>query len=317
MASVIKRKWGYQSIITVSGHPRLTKSFKSKIDAKRWAIETELKIRREDAGIAKVKYPTFHEIGLRYIADVLPLKKSFQLEKNIIVALDLESWSSYPINKINANVLSKWRDKQLESVCGSTVNRKLDVISTIFTSCKKEWGLPVDNPVMAMRRPKRSEPRDRRFTDQEIKKLLQGNKTEEKIRQIIEIALETGMRCGEILRISTDHLKGRLLVIPITKTKPRTIPLTKRAVDLIKRADLPFNLSTDQVGKRFRRLCNYYGIKDAKFHDLRHQALSNFMFDKKLDVASTMLIAGHSDPRMLLRIYNNVKAEMVASLLNN
>jgi len=137
------------------------------------------------------------------------------------------------------------------------------------------------------------------------------------MRQIIEIAFETGMRCGEILRISTDHLKGRLLVIPITKTKPRTIPLTKRAVDLIKKADLPFNLSTDQVGKRFRRLCNYYGIKDAKFHDLRHQALSNFMFDKKLDVASTMLIAGHSDPRMLLRIYNNIKAEMVANLLDN
>ena len=41
------------------------------------------------------------------------------------------------------------------------------------------------------------------------------------------------------------------------------------------------------------------------------------MFDKKLDVASTMLIAGHSDPRMLLRIYNNVKAEMVANLLDN
>jgi len=315
MASVIKRRWGYQTIITVVGHPRLTKSFKSKTDAKRWGLETELKIRREDAGIAKIKYPSFKDVGLRYIAEVLPLKKSFRLEKNIITAFDADSWSSYPINKITANVLSKWRDKQLECICGSSVNRKLDVISTIFTSCKKEWGLPVDNPVMSMRRPKRSEPRDRRFTDAELKKLLQGNKTEEKMRQIIQIALETGMRCGEILRISTDHLKGKLLVIPVAKTKPRTIPLSKKAIDLIKRADLPFNLSTDQVGKRFRRLCKYYGIKDAKFHDLRHQALSNFMFDKKLDVASTMLIAGHSDPRMLLRIYNNVKAEMVAERL--
>jgi hypothetical protein len=38
---------------------------------------------------------------------------------------------------------------------------------------------------------------------------------------------------------------------------------------------------------------------------------------KKLDVPSTMLIAGHSDPRMLLRIYNNLKVEDVAKKLNS
>ena len=39
--------------------------------------EIELKIRREDAGIAKIKYPSFNEIGLRYIADVSITKKRF------------------------------------------------------------------------------------------------------------------------------------------------------------------------------------------------------------------------------------------------
>lgn len=77
MASVIKRKWGYQSIITVSGHPRLTKSVKSKTDTKRWGNETELKIRRQDAGIAKIKYPSFTDVGLRYIAEVLPADLSY------------------------------------------------------------------------------------------------------------------------------------------------------------------------------------------------------------------------------------------------
>ena len=43
----------------------------------------------------------------------------------------------------------------------------------------------------------------------------------------------------------------------------------------------------------------------------------NFLLDKKLDVASTMLISGHKDPRMLLRIYNNLKVEDVAKQLNN
>ena len=70
------------------------------------------------------------------------------------------------------------------------------------------------------------------------------------------------------------------------------------------------------LGKQFRRLCNHYGIKDAHFHDIRHQSLTNFMKDKKLNVPETMLIAGHSDARMLLRIYNNLQVADVAKKLN-
>jgi integrase len=52
------------------------------------------------------------------------------------------------------------------------------------------------------------------------------------------------------------------------------------------------------------------------FHDTRRNALTNFMKDKGLNVPETMKIAGHSDPRMLLRIYNNLEAEHVAKKLN-
>ena len=43
-----------------------------------------------------------------------------------------------------------------------------NIVSTIFTTCKKEWGHPVDNPVLSIRRPKMPDPRDRRFTDAEV-----------------------------------------------------------------------------------------------------------------------------------------------------
>ena len=123
------------------------------------------------------------------------------------------------------------------------------------------------------------------------------------------------MRQGEILRIHPKHIEGNTLIIPIAKTKPRTIPLTKRALEILKHATLPFNIKQDRLTKQFKRLCNHYGIKGVRFHTLRHQSLTNFMKVKKLDVPSTMLIAGHSDPRMLLRIYNNLKVEDVAKKL--
>ena len=83
----------------------------------------------------------------------------------------------------------------------------------------------------------------------------------------------------------------------------------------IRNADLPFTLTKYALDKQFRKLCKYYGIEDAHFHDLRKQSLTNFMLDKKLSVAETMMIAGHSDPRMLLRTYNNLKVEDVAKKL--
>ena len=124
------------------------------------------------------------------------------------------------------------------------------------------------------------------------------------------------MRQSEILRIKEDHLIDQSLFIPIAKTKPRTIPLTKKALDLLKSTKLPFGLSGIAVSKQFHNLCKFYNIKDAKFHDLRRQALTNFMKDKKLSVAETMFISGHSDPRILLKTYNNLKFKDVAFKLD-
>jgi integrase len=94
---------------------------------------------------------------------------------------------------------------------GGSVNRKLDVISSMYTTFKREWGYPVENPVLSIRRPKRSEPRDRRLSDVEIDKLLKGNRTSPMMKSIIEISLETGMRLSEILRIDLDRLEGSTL----------------------------------------------------------------------------------------------------------
>jgi integrase len=137
------------------------------------------------------------------------------------------------------------------------------------------------------------------------------------LRTVIAIALETGMRPSEILRIHPENLNGNTLKIPVAKTRPRTIPLTQKALSLIKSYPLPFNISIDRLGKQFRKLCKHYNIKNAHFADLRHQSLTNFMKDKKLNVPETMLIAGHQDPRMLLKIYNNLQVDDVAKKLNS
>jgi integrase len=137
------------------------------------------------------------------------------------------------------------------------------------------------------------------------------------MKSIIEISLETGMRLSEILRAEHEMIEGYTLKIPIAKTKPRVIPLTKKALQLLNDAELPFKISKWQVSKQFRKLCIGYGIKGAVFHDARRNALTDFMRKHGLNVPETMKIAGHTDPRMLLRIYNNLEAHHVAKKLNS
>ena len=51
MAYIRRHRNKWQSIIRITGHPVIAKSFVSKTDAKLWALSIESKIRRDDLGI--------------------------------------------------------------------------------------------------------------------------------------------------------------------------------------------------------------------------------------------------------------------------
>ena len=115
----------FQNTLSLSLNVRLKVKLYNLDSQKRgWGNEIELKIRREDTGVAKIKYPSFNEIGLRYIADVSITKKGFVNERNIIKSLFLEPFSAYPINKITPDVIGKFRDRQLTSITVTSINRK-------------------------------------------------------------------------------------------------------------------------------------------------------------------------------------------------
>ena len=315
MAYIRKRLGKWQCVIRVKGKPPTTKTFLIKKDAKLWGKKTELHFFREDNDIQKSDYPLFKECLERYRDEVVIRKRSRIMETKLISYLLKESFVNYKLNFVDSRVVALYRDRALKTLKSSSVRRRLAIVSHMYTIAKKEWGYKIENPVLNIRKPKSPEPRNRRFTNEELTKLIKGNRASPKLRLIIQIALETAMRQGEILRVKLEDINGNTLFIPIAKTKPRTIPLTLKAISLLNNTELPFNITGDALSKQFKKLCDYYGIEDAHFHDLRRQSLTNFMLDKKLSVAETMMIAGHSDPRMLLRTYNNLKVEDVAKKL--
>jgi integrase len=315
MAYIRKRLGKWQCVIRVKGKPPTTKTFLIKKDAKLWGKKTELHFFREDNDIQKCHYPLFKECLEKYRDEVVINKRSRIMETKLISYLLKESFVSYKLNFVDSRVVALYRDRALKTLKSSSVRRRLAIVSHMYTIAKKEWGYKIENPILNIRKPKSPEPRNRRFTNDELDKLIKGNRASPKLRLIIQIALETAMRQGEILRVKPEDINGNTLFIPIAKTKPRTIPLTLKAMTLLNNAELPFNITGNALSKQFKKLCDHYEIKDAHFHDLRRQSLTNFMLEKNLSVAETMMIAGHSDPKMLLRTYNNLKVEDVAKKL--
>ena len=316
MAYIRKRLGKWQCVIRVKGKPPTTKTFLIKKDAKLWGKKTELHFFREDNDIQKSDYSLFKECLEKYRDEVVIRKRSRIMETKLISYLLKESFVNYKVNFVDSRVVALYRDRALKTLKSSSVRRRLAIVSHMYTIAKKEWGYKIENPVLNIRKPKSPEPRNRRFTNDELTKLIKGNRASPKLRLIIQIALETAMRQSEILRVKSEDINGNTLFIPIAKTKPRTIPLTLKAMSLLNNAELPFNITGNALSKQFKKLCDHYEIEDAHFHDLRRQSLTNFMLERNLSVAETMMIAGHSDPRMLLRTYNNLRVEDVAKKLS-
>ena len=150
------------------------------------------------------------------------------------------------------------------------------------------------------------------INNSELKYILNHKFKNNNMEHVIELALETGMRRGEILSITKDDVKDNQIYLADTKNgSPRKIPLTNKVKQIIDKSVLPYSISSNAVRLSWYRMIKRAGIVDLHFHDLRHEAISRF-FEKGLSIPEVSLISGHKDVRQLmmythLRISNLIK----------
>ena len=131
------------------------------------------------------------------------------------------------------------------------------------------------------------------------------------------------------MRMRHIDFDKRTLLIPVTKNgKPRTIPLSTRAIKAIKdqlqifsdpnvipieRDPLIFTFSLRMFRWVFARIRAKIHMKDWKPHALRHEATSR-LFEKGLNFMEVASITGHEDLKMLKR-YTHIKPESLVERL--
>ncbi len=311
-------KWNVQ--VRRKGQCSLSKSFTNQKDALTWSRLTESDMDKGSfVDRSEAESTTLSDALIRYRTEVTPHKKGATQELQRI-----EQWLSLPISKrslasLRSADFASYRDKRLTQVASNTVRLELAIISHMFTIAMKEWGIPVVNPLSSIRKPKPSNSRTRRLEGDEEERLLASCKASRNplLYSLVVVAIETGMRCGELLGLEWGNvdLNKRVALLHMTKNgEPRTIPLSLRAIETL--STLPRNINNKRVfyswtarsgaiSGAWRNATTKAQLVDLHFHDLRHEACSR-MFEKGLNVMEVSAISGHRTLQMLKR-YTHIK----------
>jgi len=149
------------------------------------------------------------------------------------------------------------------------------------------------------------------------------------------LALETGMRSGEILRLRpADYNRDdRTLFVSATEKggrkgarsghvqAHRTVPLTARAVELVDQLlqSMPegqpyiVGLTDQQRDANWRKYRDMAGVENLHFHDAKHEAATRLC--RFLDVIALSHAIGTKDLKLLRDTYYNNDAAHAATLL--
>ncbi len=307
-------------------------TFDLKRDAQTWAIEIEAQANQILAGGYIIpKGLTIGKLVRLYRQEI---KEGGKTKHSCLARLEHSLLRTKPESLPFA--LRDFIDKrQAQGAGGVTIAQDLSYLATVLDWGRHSKRFDVDPEVArdARRSLKhrkletRSQSRERLPTQDELDALYKL--WDENQRQLIpmtmlvQFALESAMRLGEICRICIEDVDFERKTVLIKQRKDpkrkasndQVVPLVGNALAMIQKQighrtiGRIFPYSSRSASAAFTRACKSHGIEDLRFHDLRHAATVQ-LFRMGLDIPRVAMITGHKSWENLRR-YTNLTAEDV------
>jgi integrase len=308
MASIRPHKSGFRAEVCVDGR-RKSKVFDTKGRAKAWAEYTEKKLRGWLDPDAEVK--TLGDAFKRFGEEISPQRKGNRWEQARLGKLRRDEIASIQLASLSPQDLASWRDRRLQEVSAGSVRREMALMAGVISYCLKEWGWIDRSPLALVRKPPAPKHRDRLISPAEQQALTSALPA--KIATLFQLALETGMRLGELCSIQARCVRERYVVLEDTKNgTSRSVPLSTKARVLLHSLGNEIQISPEYVSRQFGQTCKHLQIKDLRFHDTRHTACVNLA--KKLSVVELARMLGMKDTKTLM-VYFSESPEAIADKL--
>lgn len=300
---------GIRAEVCVKG-VRKSKLCATKTEAKEWASEMETLLAKPVKAQSKL---TVADMWNQWQARYQDSRKLERWERNKIAQFGKYDLAKVGLAELSSVHVTAWRDERMREVSAATVTREWNLMSGICQSAIRDLGLIDSNPWRQAKRPPSTPSRTRIPSDKELK--LLEHTLAPRIWNLVEFAIETGMRAGEICGLTWENVNGSVAHLPMTKNgHPRDVPLSAKAKRIMgeQGAGSVFNTKGSSLDAQFRRGCKKALIEGLHFHDLR--ALAATRMSKKLNPLQLAKVLGHKDLKMVM-IYYRETAEDIAKLL--
>jgi integrase len=328
VASIREKSGRYEARVWVGGRG-VSRSFGELRAAKKWAlgVETGLidpKEKRDREAESKATISLI-KAAQHYHADTVGQKKGGRQEAERIRMLERYEWARKPLHEISPEDLKAYRNQRLaEGRSGSTIRLMLSMVSAVYEHAREEWGYKGSNPVRAITLPKPAPARHRRLDADEEKKLFAAlaQCRNPFVLKAAILAIETGMRRSELLSLRWGDIDMKRATVHLVDTKnghPRWVPLTNTAHELLKglngtKGELVLPISASLLTQAWGHALRRASIKDFRWHDLRHEALSRWAHRLNGDVFKLASISGHRTLQMAQRYTHPSRAELISAL---
>jgi len=331
MATITKRKSGrFQARVRRRDGAAVSHTFEREADAKAWGRKTESEVERSVwRDTAEAERTTLGECLDRYLAEHVPRKSDPARERSHLNAVRGLPITKLTMARVRSADVARVRDGwAVIGLAPATIVRRLAILSRVFNVARTDWGMDgITNPVETVSKPRVANARERRVSDEEIHAICAATASAE-LGSIVQVAVETGMRRGELCGLRWMHvdLNKRTAHLPTTKNgHARTVPLSSRAVAVLhalpRRIDgRVFGFRPDSVTQSLARACKRARVQYERHcaerctlpdpshlsclrvHDLRHEATSRLA--DLLEAHELAKVTGHRDMRMVLRYYH-------------
>lgn len=290
-----------------------------------------LRMRLHDVETAKIHgLPVMEKIAFdafipQYLAHVRAVRsETSQSRVKSFVKMLSRVFGNNILSRVTTGDVQRWVDSRSQerthrgktAVKPATVEAEFVCLSAIFREAAKR-GYVFRNPCRGVTRPRVNNKITRCLTEEQEKDLLAA--CSEFFRPLVCTALYTGLRKRELQRLSwgdVDFGTGMLTVIHGKGEKMRHVPMVPELQKVL--SEVPRSLSNDgaaspyvfnnpetgtawvDITKQWHRALRGAGIRDFRFHDLRHTFASRLV-QRGVPLKAVQELLGHADIKMTLR----------------
>lgn len=236
---------------------------------------------------------------------------------NIIINHQISKKPMLDISENDIELFFSYLEKR-RGVSRATVNRYRSRLNAIFNHAVRDKVI-LDNPVKYIKKYKEA-PRDRVLSVPEAVRLLEAcrESRNKELYTIVAIALNSGLRRGEILRLKRDDISDGRIILRAGATKSgyaRIVPCNEHLNKILSeyleelRADRDELFTTRCVKVSFGNALKRAGIEKFRFHDLR-RTFATSLKNANVNLYEVSKLLGHCNTTMteryLTSAYNNL-----------